>query len=252
MHFNNFFQDNFSNFDSDALFRACRSLETNLFKQLELKPYVIPYSDFPLSLLEEMIMADPTFKTNIQLEENSDPQSTCESQQQDFLEAVSKKTYFSISTKDSTNSSNKASKIVVKRINLRSDSMNKRIKAAVNSYIFKRLSLQVKHEESQIFFFSLPSYFSNNLNLQLNKRMLSMTIREIYSFITSKFGDKDKKRMTHNINIMNKVSSDDLNNLLSKTWKEMYEEYMKTEDYQAYLDHIYRKEGPVYYTHFLK
>lgn len=244
-------QDNFNNHQHDSLFLACKMFETGLMKRFEIQPYIIPDDvDLPYSLLEEMLMKTETVdKTNKSCKEESSAQLETQLQS---IEDKTKKNYFFISTKKIVSAPPLISYSMKKRVNLRSDSMKKRIKAIVNNYIFTKLSSLIKSEGSQIFFFALPSYFTNNLNLYVNRKMLSMTIKEIYSYFLPKFSEKDLIRTKHNINMINKVSTKDLHNQLGKTWKEMYLEYITTDEYKCYLDNILMLDGQAYYIHFKK
>lgn len=234
--------------------QAYMAFEGYLLKKFEILPYVFPELELPdelLKMLNEKRSDDSLKWETKSKEESQDYQESLETQSSDnhmqLNEDMPKKSYFVISTDKAMNNSN-----CKKRVNLRSDSMKKRIKAAVNNYIFKKLSSLIKHEESQIFFFSLPSYFSNNLNFQLNKEIISMTVREIFSMIPACFSEIDKVRVNHNISMMNRLKIDELEAILSKTWKEMFDEYIASSDYEKYLEHISKRDGPAYYSSFIK
>lgn len=230
------------------LYQFLSLFENSFLKQFECQPYDLASIDLLNKLINnEGEIIEMQRRMTIPEEPSKDCLSLdLQTKNQQAVEEL-KNDSFDASTKNESCSAEGDSK---KRVNFRTDSMRKRLKAVVNNYIINRLNQTIKHEKSQYYFFNLPSYFSNNLNLQVNKEMHCMTIREICALTNPRFGEKDMIRIRHNVKMMNTISNIELQDILSKTWKEMFEEYISTDEYSKYLNCTLKKEGQAYLTRF--
>lgn len=238
---------------------AQTALENYLMKKFEIQPYIFPELDILLESIGCLLNKKRNKMTSE--EKNREPQDSkgsLDNQTNIYIKADNdlhlieyepKKTLFLVTSEKNLKSVNAISE---KRVNLRSDSMRKRIKTAVNNYIFRKLNFLIRNEKSQIYFLKLPIYFSDNLNLHINKEIIFMTIRDIFSKIPPICSETDKKRVMHNISIMNDVKVSQVDAILSKTWKEMFEEFVKSTDLVRCLDHIFKSDGPLYHSYFKK
>ncbi len=115
----------------------------------------------------------------------------------------------------------------------RSDCLRKRFKTQIHSFVLNKLNAAIKEENK--YFFKLPSIFSTNLNHDFNKKLINMTLKELFSYdATSK--QYDKLRVEHNKSLMSKPSANENFIKLSEMkWYDLYREYIVSQEFSNYM-----------------
>lgn len=112
------------------------------------------------------------------------------------------------------------------KFSLRKDCIRKKVKSMFHKYVISKLN-DILHLSSQsISFKPLPKILSINLNLKENQQWTETSLRVLMSSeIFSKTG-LDTANRIHNIAVLRKVNSEELDAFLNTKWKIAFEEFL--------------------------
>ena len=108
-----------------------------------------------------------------------------------------------------------------------------------NVYIIKHLNNILKKEELNLLFDLFPQTFVNNVSKELNKKILDMTLIDIFKTKDLYKGKKINKYY-YNLNIINSIKDKNskINELLEKKYIEHYKEYLNSDEYKKKINEI--------------
>ena len=115
---------------------------------------------------------------------------------------------------------------------LKPDSLRKKIKARFHKKLRQIINIKLKECGSKLLFDLLPQPFTTNINIEFNRPLLNITMRELFQ---KKFGykAKDREKIDYNIRVIKYIEENpQLNNdekiskFLDSTYEEIIQSYM--------------------------
>jgi len=115
---------------------------------------------------------------------------------------------------------------------LKPDSLRKKIKARFHRKIGQIINHKLKEYGSKFQFGLFPQPFIKNINIEFNRPLLSLTMRELFQK-TFGFKDKDREKANYNIKVIKYLEEnpdicldDKITNFLDSTYEEIIKKYM--------------------------
>ena len=115
---------------------------------------------------------------------------------------------------------------------LKPDSLRKKIKARFHRKIGQIINHKLKEYGSKFQFGLFPQPFIKNINIEFNRPLLSLTMRELFQK-TFGFKNKDREKANYNIKVIKYLEEnpdicldDKINNFLDSTYEEIINKYM--------------------------
>ena len=122
------------------------------------------------------------------------------------------------------------------------DNIRKKIKRGFfNNILCEKLNIKLRIIGSIEYFTKFPQFFASDVDRNRNKIILDMTLQEIFEnselyIYEDKNGYANYK---HNFKVVKKIKNNDIfKKILSKTFKELYEEYLDSDEFN--IDEINR------------
>ena len=122
------------------------------------------------------------------------------------------------------------------------DNIRKKIKRGFfNNILCEKLNIKLRIIGSNEYFTKFPQFFASDVHSNRNKIILDMTLQEIFEnselyIYEDKNGYANYK---HNFKVVKKIKNNDIfKKILSKTFKELYEEYLDSDEFN--IDEINR------------
>ena len=122
------------------------------------------------------------------------------------------------------------------------DNIRKKIKRGFfNNILCEKLNIKLRIIGSNEYFTKFPQFFASDVDRNRNKIILDMTLQEIFEnselyIYEDKNGYANYK---HNFKVVKKIKNNDIfKKILSKTFKELYEEYLDSDEFN--IDEINR------------
>jgi len=122
------------------------------------------------------------------------------------------------------------------------DNIRKKIKRGFfNNILCEKLNIKLRIIGSNEYFTKFPQFFASDVNRNRNKIIFDMTLQEIFEnselyIYEDKNGYANYK---HNFKVVKKIKNNDIfKKILSKTFKELYEEYLDSDEFN--IDEINR------------
>ena len=106
-------------------------------------------------------------------------------------------------------------------------------RAFINTYLLTALNGKLKRAGFNISFEKFPQEFAINVNRNINKKIMNMTLKEIFKseeFYTV----KDRNNYNHNLNIVDKIEKEgnaELNIILNMKIRCLFNEYLNSEEF---------------------
>lgn len=115
---------------------------------------------------------------------------------------------------------------------LKPDSLRKKIKARFHKKLRQIINIRLKECESKFLFDLLPQPFITNINIEFNRPLLNITMRELFQKIFG-FKAKDREKVSYNTKVIKYLEENPhLNNdetiskFLDSTYEEIIQKYM--------------------------
>lgn len=115
---------------------------------------------------------------------------------------------------------------------LKPDSLRKKIKARFHKKLRQIINIKLKECGSKYLFDLLPQPFVTNINIEFNKPLLNITMRELFQK-TFGFKAKDREKINYNIRVMKYIednpninNNEKISNFLDSTYEEIIQKYM--------------------------
>ena len=125
---------------------------------------------------------------------------------------------------------NKSKSTIIRK--LKPDSLRKKIKARFHRKIGQIINNKLKEYGSKFQFGLFPQPFIKNINIEFNRPLLSLTMRELFQK-TFGFKDKDREKANYNIKVIKYLEEnsdicldDEITNFLDSTYEEIIKKYM--------------------------
>ena len=125
---------------------------------------------------------------------------------------------------------NKSKSTIIRK--LKPDSLRKKIKARFHRKIGQIINNKLKEYGSKFQFGLFPQPFIKNINIEFNRPLLSLTMRELFQK-TFGFKDKDREKTNYNIKVIKYLEEnpdicldDKISNFLNSTYEEIIKKYM--------------------------
>ena len=125
---------------------------------------------------------------------------------------------------------NKSKGTIIRK--LKPDSLRKKIKARFHRKIGQIINNKLKEYGSKFQFGLFPQPFIKNINIEFNRPLLSLTMRELFQK-TFGFKDKDREKSNYNIKVIKYLEEnpdicldDKITNFLDSTYEEIIKKYM--------------------------
>ena len=122
------------------------------------------------------------------------------------------------------------------------DNIRKKIKRGFfNNILCEKLNIKLRIIGSIEYFTKFPQFFASDVDRNRNKIILDMTLQEIFEnselyIYEDKNGNANYK---HNFEVVKKIKNNDIfKKILSKTFRELYEEYLDSDEFN--IDEINR------------
>ena len=118
------------------------------------------------------------------------------------------------------------------------DNIRRKIKRIfLNNALIKKLNDKLKNIGSINTFKKFPQYFASDIDQKRNKKILNMTLKEIFEKEELYKYEKEIGKMNyeHNKNIIQKEEikeNEEFNKILNKTFRELYEEYINSDEFK--------------------
>jgi len=134
------------------------------------------------------------------------------------------------------------------------DNIRKKIKRGFfNSALIKKLNDKLKSIGSKKYLEKFPQHFVNDVNQKRNKEILDMTFGEIFEkkelFICQ--NDKGFSKYFHNLNVLKSEEikeNEEFKKILKKTYRELYEEYINSDEFNVEEINLIKKKSEDDYT----
>lgn len=229
----------------DNCMEKIRDLNTRMIiSKMLLDRFFKPYYNNPISFYPLILDNSSSYV----ISQNSIEQTGEEKIQKSEIEKnnSSKKLFVSINLKNDTaikelKPTMKPNTVRGPKLTLRSDCIRKRIKTHANNYILNKLNLMLSKQQNDMFLFKLPMQIITDMRISTNKILNTMKIREIFSTYVP--GQEDDKRVHHNKKVIEKISSNELIEFIEKTFGEVFNEYLLSEQYEKDCNILEIKEG---------
>lgn len=127
--------------------------------------------------------------------------------------------------------------------NYRSDCIRKRIKTFVNNYIINKLNEITKIYDNSIFLLRLPKELIVNIRMDLNNKILKLTIKELFCYKTNQ---QEDERINHNTKMMNLIENKYFVKYVNLPFKEVFKEYTLSNQYIIDLQKLASSETKEY------
>lgn len=122
--------------------------------------------------------------------------------------------------------------------------MRKRIKNFAIKYAIENIQkILLKHNKSEIIF--KPDGLIYDACNKINKKIVSMTIKEVLSYIGKSDNNQDK-RAFHNMKVLSEITDKEVLEILSMQFDEMYDQYLKSDRYEKDCFKILKEYGKHY------
>ena len=115
---------------------------------------------------------------------------------------------------------------------LKPDSLRKKIKARFHKKLRQIINNKLKECGSKMEFDLLPQSFITNINIDFNKPLLNITMRELFQK-TFGFKAKDREKINYNIRVIKYIeenhhlnNDDNISKFLDSTYEEIIQKYM--------------------------
>ena len=125
---------------------------------------------------------------------------------------------------------NKSKSTIIRK--LKPDSLRKKIKARFHRKIGQIINNKLKEYGSKFQFGLFPQPFIKNINIEFNRPLLSLTMRELFQK-TFGFKDKDREKTNYNIKVIKYLEKnqdicldDKISNFLNSTYEEIIKKFM--------------------------
>ena len=125
---------------------------------------------------------------------------------------------------------NKSKSTIIRK--LKPDSLRKKIKARFHKKIGQIINNKLKEYGSKFQFGLFPQPFIKNINIEFNRPLLSLTMRELFQK-TFGFKDKDREKANYNIKVIKYLEEnpdicldDKITNFLDSTYEEIIKKFM--------------------------
>ena len=133
---------------------------------------------------------------------------------------------------------------------LKPDSLRKKIKARFHRKIGQIINHKLKEYGSKFQFGLFPQPFIKNINIEFNRPLLSLTMRELFQK-TFGFKDKDREKANYNIKVIKYLEEnpdicldDKITNFLDSTYEEIINKYMHGNYLLEDIERL-KKEGEI-------
>ena len=141
---------------------------------------------------------------------------------------------------------NKSKSTIIRK--LKPDSLRKKIKARFHRKIGQIINNKLKEYGSKFQFGLFPQPFIKNINIEFNRPLLSLTMRELFQK-TFGFKDKDREKSNYNIKVIKYLEEnpdicldDKITNFLDSTYEEIIKKYMNGKFLLEDIERL-KKEG---------
>ena len=115
-----------------------------------------------------------------------------------------------------------------------SDNIRKKIKGGfLNGTLIKKINNIIKDNGCKFYFAKFPQKFISNISRQANKKLLSMTLLEIFE-TKEIYPEKELNNYFHNLQVIEKkeiTEKLDLKGILDKKYFELFEEYINSKEF---------------------
>lgn len=130
--------------------------------------------------------------------------------------------------------------------------IRKRLKTFLNNYIVNKINLMVSKMKSNFYVFNLPKQLIYNSKINSKDYLFNLKIKEIFSINQTGLVDK---RVIHNTKVMKEIQ--ELGNyeivaFVNKELKQVYFEYLESEEFLASARNIRELEGEEYFNSFIE
>lgn len=216
------------------------ALPVNNFENCELENKSAPINVLPINenlnsppdKLKSIInLSNSNLSSNIQ--ELSCPNNNFVSTPSDSDTRQNIKTVLFYRTKDGKKTINQ--KGIIRK--LKPDSLRKKIKARFHKKIKQIINNKLKELGSKFYFDSLPQSFITNINIEFNRPLLNIPMRELFQKSFG-FKAKDREKINYNIKVIQYLERNpNINNddFISKFLESTYERIIKTYMSGTYL-----------------
>lgn len=133
----------------------------------------------------------------------------------------------------------------------RFDCLRKRFKALGNRFVLNKLNFTLINEGNSIYMMKLPRIFTTDVKICSNEKFFSSTLKNIFNYEVSE--KKENVKVKHNRMIISSIiNNNDFRNLLSERVIDLYNEYLRSQDYASDLDFLLQRNGEEYVVKFKK
>ena len=132
-----------------------------------------------------------------------------------------------------------------------SDNIRKKIKARFLKSLKNGINRKLKKAGSKIIFAYLPQSFICNLSKDINKKVLNMSLQEIFAknFCNGKEREADLKNYKHNLFVLNYLENNkeiseksNYNNIKNMKYSEIFNEYLKSKEFGLEISTLKQKK----------
>ena len=130
-------------------------------------------------------------------------------------------------------------KKVLPKINRRresKDNIRKKLKIVFfNNYLFKKINVILKSQQSKLYFEKFPITFVNDIRKNTNKDIIYMTLLEILSR-KELYNEKDLDNYYHNLKVVESKEfkeNENLKKILNKKYCELFEEFINSKEFNV-------------------
>lgn len=131
---------------------------------------------------------------------------------------------------------------------LKPDSLRKKIKARFHKKLRQIINIKLKQIGSKFLFDLLPQPFITNINIEFNRPLLNITMRELFQK-TFGFKAKDREKINYNIKVIKYLDenpdmykNEEISNFLDSTYEEIIQKYMHGKYLMEDIERL-KKEG---------
>lgn len=142
---------------------------------------------------------------------------------------------------------NKETKVGKGMSKFRPDCFRRKIKCKLNEYILESLNIMLLQESTNRYLLKLPMNVIHNTKKNLNKRLLTLPLREVFYIQDS----IEMKSVYHNIDTITSVHTIEFNESISKSMKDWFKIFRQSSFLKNYLISELNKEGKQYVYNFI-
>lgn len=121
------------------------------------------------------------------------------------------------------------------------DNIRKKIKRNfLNKALIKKINSIIKNKGNKILFEKFQQHFVSDVTRKSNKQLINLTLEEIFKK-KELYHESELKYYYHNLDLVNSEQiqeNNELKNILNKTYKKIFEEYLNSEEFN--IDEINR------------